>query len=208
MLTYLTTAALVLAVNLMPALGPPTWAVLVFIRLTWHVSVPALVALGAVSAAGGRFLLAWATRRVRHRLPPKRVANLEAAGNYLRGHRAGSAVGFALFVLSPIPSAQLFEAAGLLAVPLVPLTLAFCVGRIVSYSIYVGSASLAEASLGEQFRKALVSPYSIAIQVVLIAVMVLLARVNWAETLTRGRHPRPTEAAVDDPHPPEDEVPR
>ena len=44
-------------------------------------------------------------------------------------------------------SAQLFIAAGLLEVRLLPLTAAFFAGRLVSYSLYVGGASLAKHSL-------------------------------------------------------------
>jgi hypothetical protein len=83
----------------------------------------ALVIIGAVCAGAGRLCLALVTRAFRHRLGPERLANLRrAAGDSVRSHRVGSVLGLALFALSPVPSAQLFEAAGLLDVPLLPLT--------------------------------------------------------------------------------------
>ena len=42
-------------------------------------------------------------------------------------NRAGSIAGLALFALSPLPSAQLFIAAGVTGVRLLPLTAAFFV---------------------------------------------------------------------------------
>jgi hypothetical protein len=190
---YLAVAAVVLGVNLLPAFGPPTWAVLVLFKLQWDLDAVPLVIVGAVAAATGRLLLAMATRRLKPHLPARSVANLEANGALLTGHRAGSIVGLALFAVSPLPSAQLFEAAGLLDVPLVPLTVAFFAGRLVSYSLYVGAASLAQANLGQLFESVFTSPWSWAVEIALLAGLVLLAQVNWAERLhlRRQRRHRP-----------------
>lgn len=43
--------ALVFGVNLLPAFGPPTWAVLVFLRLNLDVPAVPLVIVGALAAA-------------------------------------------------------------------------------------------------------------------------------------------------------------
>ena len=184
---YLAVAAIVFAVNLLPAFGPPTWAVLVLLKLHWHLQPVPLVLIGAVAAGAGRLVLALATRRFRTRLPAKSVANLEANGSYLLGHKARSVTGLGLFAVSPLPSAQLFEAAGLLNVPLVPLTLAFFAGRLVSYSLYIGAASVAEANLGQVLLSVFRSPYSWAAEILLLAALVLLAQVNWADRLRRRK---------------------
>jgi hypothetical protein len=185
---YLAVAGIVFGVNLLSALGPPTWAVLVLFKLHWNLDPAPLVLVGAVAAGLGRFLLATATRQVRGRLSAKSVANLRANGAYVMGHKARSVGGLALFAVSPLPSAQLFEAAGLLDVPLLPLTVAFFVGRLVSYSIYIGVSSLAEANLGQVFRSALTSPYSWLLEIALLVGLVLLARVDWADRLNRRRN--------------------
>src|SRR5829696_3293754 len=145
---YLVATACIFAVNLPPAFGPPTWAVLVFFRLNSDLAAVPLVLFGALAAAGGRLALAVASRRLRGRFSPERLASLEAAKDVLTGDRRKAAGGLALFALSPVPSAQLFVAAGLLNVRLIPLTAAFFTGRLVSYSLYVGGASLAKDSFG------------------------------------------------------------
>jgi uncharacterized membrane protein YdjX (TVP38/TMEM64 family) len=100
--------------------------------------------------------------------------------------KRASAIGLGLFALSPVPSAQLFEAAGLTDVNLVPLTLAFFGGRVVSCSIYVaGASALKSSSVGDEFRNSLTSPTGIALQVVMIVALVLLARVDWRAHLHR-----------------------
>jgi hypothetical protein len=186
---YVAVAAIVFAVNLLPAFGPPTWAVLVLLKLHWHLAPVPLVLVGAVAAAAGRFVLATGTRRLRPHLPAKTVANLEANGTLVLSHRAGSIVGLAIFAVSPLPSAQLFEAAGLLDVPLVPLTAAFFAGRLVSYSLYVGAASIAQANLGQVFESVFTSPWSWLVEIALLIGLVLVAQVNWAQRLGRSHAP-------------------
>jgi membrane protein YqaA with SNARE-associated domain len=132
-MAYLVALACIFGVNLLPAFGPPTWAVLVFFKLNSDLAAVPLVLGGAVAAASGRLLLAHAARRVRGRFSPKRLESLAAAQQALAGDRRRELGGLALFALSPLPSAQLFVAAGLLEVPLLALTTAFFAGRLVSY---------------------------------------------------------------------------
>jgi membrane protein YqaA with SNARE-associated domain len=189
---YLLAALAIFAVNLLPAFGPPTWAALVFLHLNFGLEPAIVVPLGATAAASGRYVLALGSRRLRGRFSAERIESLEAARAALEGSRAGTFAGLGLFALSPVPSAQLFIAAGLLAVPLVPLTLAFFAGRLVSYTLYVAAATVAADSIGEIVGDSLTSPLGIALQLAMLAGLVLLLRVDWAERLgTRGdRGPR------------------
>jgi membrane protein YqaA with SNARE-associated domain len=183
-------AAVVLGVNLLPAFGPPTWSVLVLFRLRSHLNPVALVIVGALAAGLGRFLLAEACRRLRGRLSEKHTANLTAAKKALTSSRRGSLVGMALFAISPIPSAQLFEAAGFMDVKLVPLVLIFFVGRLASYAFYVaGASAVKNTDFGRLVSSSLTSPVGVAIQVVLLLGVVALARVDWAKRLGHTQLP-------------------
>lgn len=166
--------AVVFAVNLLPAFGPPTWAVLVFFSLDFDLPAVPLVLGGALAAASGRFLLASGARRLRPRLSPARLESVERAQEALSSDRKRTAAGLGLFALSPVPSGQLFVGAGLMTVPLLPLTAAFFAGRIVSYSIYVGVASVAENSLGDIVVDALTSPLGMGLQVLMLLALGLL----------------------------------
>jgi uncharacterized membrane protein YdjX (TVP38/TMEM64 family) len=188
MTTYLLMVGVVFGVNLLPAFGPPTWSVLVYFRLTSDIAAVPLVVVGAVAAASGRLALASIARHFRPRLSERRRQSLESAEVALTRGNTRGVLGLGLFALSPVPSAQLFVAAGLLTVPLIPLTLAFFAGRIVSYSIYVGGASLAKNSIGDVFVKSLTSPLGIALQLVMLVGLVALLRVDWTKRLGgRGR---------------------
>jgi membrane protein YqaA with SNARE-associated domain len=182
--TYLLAVAVVFGVNLMPAFGPPTWALLVYFRYAHHLPIVPLVLLGALAAASGRLVLAYVFFHLRRKLPKRYVSNMAAAGKAMQRDRKRSALGLGLFALSPVPSAQLFEGAGLAGVPLLPLTGAFFVGRLISYSLYVGGAIAVESTpVGELVKKSFTSSWGIAIQVALLVALVLLGRVDWGKRL-------------------------
>ena len=184
MTDYLILFAIVLGVNLMPAFGPPTWSIIVLFGFNSDLPVPAIVGTGAAAAALGRYALAHGTRLLRHWMSNKTRRNLAAAKEALEKNRRRGFLALGLFALSPVPSAQLFEAAGLAGVRLLPFTLAFFAGRLVSYSIYAGGAKAVEhLTIGDTFRDSLTSPLGIGLQVLMLAGLVVLAKVDWAKVL-------------------------
>ena len=184
MLELLTLFAIVFGVNLMPAFGPPTWAILVLYTLNTQIHPALLIPVAALAAASGRLLLALAFRLLGNKLPKKYRSNLAAAKEAMEKNRRNAILALGLFALSPVPSAQLFEAAGLAGVRLLPFTLAFFLGRAVSYSIYVfTTAGLRATSLGDTFKEAITSPWGIALQVAMLIGLVLFARIDWAKWL-------------------------
>jgi uncharacterized membrane protein YdjX (TVP38/TMEM64 family) len=187
MTEYLILFAIVFGVNLLPAFGPPSWSIIVLYGLNTDLPVPAIVGTGAVAAALGRFCLAHATRLFRGWLSAKSRRNLEAARAALEHNKRRGLLALGLFALSPVPSAQLFEAAGLTGVKLLPFTLAFFAGRLVSYSIYAGGAAAVEhLTIADTFRDSLTSPLGIALQVVMLAALVALAKVDWTRFLPKA----------------------
>jgi len=182
--TLLIFFAIVLAVNLMPAFGPPTWSVIVFYILNTDLPLAPIIMTGAIAAASGRFLLANGFRLLGNRVSQKTQNNLAAARTLFERNQRNSYIALGLFALSPVPSAQLFEAAGLAKVKLVKFTLAFFLGRLVSYSIYALSAKgLKQSSLGAALMDNLSNPISIIIQLVLIGALIAITRINWERYL-------------------------
>jgi uncharacterized membrane protein YdjX (TVP38/TMEM64 family) len=100
----------------------------------------------------------------------------------------GRSVALGLFALSPLPSAQLFEAAGLAGVNLPRFTAAFFVGRTVSYSIYAATAKkIRESSIGDAFGDAFSSGWGISLQIAMIALLLGLTFINWESLLGKLR---------------------
>lgn len=178
----------VFGVNLLPAFGPPTWAVLVAFRLHADLHPVALVVLGAIAAASGRYALAVGTRRCRRWLPLHRRQQLSALQQRLSARKAGVVAGLALFAVSPVPSAQLFMAAGLLDLPLRGFTAAFFAGRVVSYAGYVTAATLVARSYGDIATESLRSPLAVVVQLALLA---LVAALPFVRVRRATVHPAP-----------------
>lgn len=192
----------VLAVNLLPAFGPPTWSVLVIFILNKHLPTMAVVLTGASAAAVGRYLLARAFRLASSHLSERSRHNLLAARHMIERSRGKTALALGLFALSPLPSAQLFEAAGLLRIRLLAFTGAFFAGRLVSYLIYASTAAkIRETSIGDVFRAELGQPLGIALQITLIGLLFGLTRLNWTKWFAGSaprmrKEPRSVEAHV------------
>ncbi len=189
-LHLLAVIGVVFAINLLPAFGPPTWAVLVFARLHWQdVPAAALIAGGALAAIAGRMILAVGTRKLRGRLPPERRTSLEALGQTLARSKTGVLASLAVFVFSPLPSAQMFMAAGLADIRLAPLAGAFLIGRSISYTGYVTAATAAEETVHRLLSQGLTSPSAIAVQLASLAAVVLMIRIDWIKVIdwTRAR---------------------
>ena len=174
---------IVFAIHLAPAFTPPTWPLIVLYSLRTPLPLPLLVVAAALAAGRGRYVLARLSNLLAHRFPAKTRRNLDAAHQLIEQHRAGRAVGLALFALTPVPSAQLFEAAGLAGVRLWPCTAMFVIGRIGFYALYASAARQVQASgMFDKFG----SPVAIAIQIAVIIALVLLTRVDWSRWLTRN----------------------
>jgi len=183
---YLILFLIVLGINLLPAFGPPTWSVIVIYGLNSNLPTAWIVLSGALAAALGRYLLAQGFRRLGGRLPERQRRNLAAARGALETKRRNVILALGLFALSPLPSAQLFEAAGLAGVRLLGFTAAFFVGRTVSYSIYAASAKgIRKSRIGDVFADSLISPWGVGLQVVMIAVVVAFAQIDWKRFLNR-----------------------
>ena len=176
---YLIILLVVFGVNLLPAFGPPTWTLLVVARWQWHLNPVGLVALGVLGAGTGRFLLAHAARALREHFPQRYRDNLARVEERLTSRRRRWSLMFALFVVSPLPSAQLFLAAGLLDLRILPLSLAFMLGRIVTYSLYLSAAVAVDHSFGSVLRDVWGSPWAIALQLLLLGLVVALPMLPW-----------------------------
>ena len=188
MTDYLILFAIVLAVNLMPAFGPPTWSIIVIYGLNTQMPLAGLVLTAAVGAATGRFFLAHGFRLLRDHIPVKWKRNAEAAGRLLQEKRRNVIVALGLFALSPVPSAQLFEAAGLAGVRILPFTAAVVAGRLVSYTLYgAGAKGIQNTDLGDAFRDNLTSPVGIALQAAMLGQLVLLMKVDWEKKFGGGK---------------------
>ena len=117
--------ATVLGLNVLPAFAPPTWSVIVLFKFHYNLNTALLALVGAIASTIGRTLLAIGTRKLSRFIPIDTRENLTMGGAYLESMLGLKWLWFLLFAISPLPSAQLFEAAGLLSLNLKRIAIAF-----------------------------------------------------------------------------------
>ncbi len=180
---FVTILGLVYLLNLLPAFAPPTWLVLSYVAVVYHVPVVWLALVGAVAATLGRLTLARLSNIIirKHLLTKSQQANVDVIRHELE-HRATLTFSvFLFYAFSPFPSNQLFIAYGLTGLPLRIIGLAFFLGRIVSYLFWAFTASelarhnvYVRLSAGKFF-----STYFIIGQLFALFTIYAFTKINW-----------------------------
>ena len=157
---------------------------IVIYSINTRTPAPTIVLVAALATASGRFLLARVFRLLASHVSEETKRNVAAARVEFERKKRNLMIALGLFVLSPVPSAPLFEAAGLAKVPLLGFTAVIFVGCTISYSIYLlTTKNIESTNVGEVFRQAITSPFGIALQVATIVLLVGFTRIDWAKHL-------------------------
>lgn len=188
-ISWLMILGIVIGVNVVPLIMPPTWVVLAFFHLRWDVPVLPLAIVGALGATTGRGLLALLSRAFGLRFIPRRwQQNIETLVEGIRNHRGASWVSMGLFALGPVPTDHLFIAAGIARAPLPPLLAIFGVSRFVSYLLWVSVAKTTTDSIGKLLRPSFGGGIALAAQILGFVLLIVMMQVDWARILrSRGR---------------------
>ena len=175
---YLILFGMVLAVGIIPAFGPPSWVFALFFYHKYHLAFWAVVLATAFATALGRVLLAILTARFKDRIPARYKRNLEYTKTLLQKRQSATKLVVGVFLLSPLPSAQLFEAAGLLNVRIFPLGLAFFAGRLVSLSLYLAFSHLVAVNFTNLWESGFSSWWAIVYEVLALLLLVAMLRMR------------------------------
>ena len=178
------------ALNVVPAFMPPTWVMLAYFHLYHGLPVVPLAVVGALGASTGRAILALGSRAFGARfLPAAWSGNIVALVETLQSQPTLAVSSLALFALGPVPSNQLFIAAGLARAPLPPILLVFGIARCISYVLWVSAAQLADQSLREALGSRVGGWGMIAIQLAGFAVIIVAMQIDWRRLLQKWRLP-------------------
>lgn len=165
---------------------------LVYSELQFELHPVGLILTGALAATSGRAVLAYGMRGLAPRLPARYVANMESAGRFFTRNKPLAYGTVATFFFSPLSSAQLFAAAGIMRnVALKPLLVVFFLSKVISYSVYVfGTHTLKTTDFGQLVIDQMTSPWGIAIQIVLVLAVVAIGLKDWNHLGKSGESPR------------------
>lgn len=175
----------IFVINVVPALMPPTWSVIAFFYIHGHLPLLPLAIGGAVMSSAGRYVLARGSQWLAPRLlSHQRRANLRHLGAWLN-RKAAVATPLAVLAFSfgPIPSNEVFIAAGLTEARLGPILGAFFVGRAISYYVLPLGARTVVNHVEDLFSLQARSIGAIVLQIVALALLVLLTRIDWPKLL-------------------------
>lgn len=181
---------LAVVLNVVPAFMPPTWAVLAYFHLYHALPVVPLAIVGALGATTGRALLAMGSRAFGARfVPAPWRANIEGLVETLQAQPTLAISSLVLFALGPLPSNQLFIAAGLARAPLAPILLVFGVARCISYVVWISAAEAADRSLRDVLGPRIGGWQVIMVQIAGFALIFLLLRIDWRRVLGKWWSP-------------------
>lgn len=188
LIPYLLLSVFIFAINLFPAFMPPTWTILAFFAIKYNLNLTALVLIGATMATCGRIGLYTLSRRhLLPRLPGNIKSNYSALGKLLRSHKKLTIPAIFGYAFLPIPSNQVFIAAGLANFSLNILASCFLLGRLISYTFWVSLTH----RISDNLESSLISHYShwqtLALELGSLLILVLISKIPWQNFLKTHR---------------------
>lgn len=182
-LSYLGAFLVLLGMNALPILMPPSWIVL----STFHAFDPTLnlVALSVIGATGstiGRFLLKNISGFFRKFVGPEQQSNLDVIGNFLNQKRYGYILASFLFAATPLPTNMLFIAYGLMKAKSFGLYVGFWFGRVFSYYVMLSISKIVLTPFLQIFEERYVG--ILLLDGIGICSIFLFASINWTLLIT------------------------
>lgn len=175
---YLSLALGITFLNFVPLFMPPTWMVLSFFYLHFHLAFAPTLIIGALSATIGRYILARSSKKYfSHFLSSQTQADLALTGQFINRKKIIALPLLMLFyAFSPIPSNQFFIAAGLINADLPLICLSFFLGRLMSYSFWLAVAHHTATNIQTIISEHLIRPQTYLIELATFVFLYFLQR--------------------------------
>lgn len=177
---------IVFALNVVPALAPPTWAVLSFFYISRQQDIWLLVAIGVSASTCGRFLLAklsgYFTSRFAGSEKKREFREIERRLASRPWEKFAFTV---IYALSPLPSNALFIAFGATKTRLREVLAGFVVGRTASYLFLVFTTEKVFSSMNSTFAGN-ATLWTIMIEVIGVIAVVGFFAFDWGKLISVG----------------------
>jgi uncharacterized membrane protein YdjX (TVP38/TMEM64 family) len=183
--------AIAFGINLVPAFMPSTWMVLAFFRIEFGLPILPLTLGGALFSGLGRIVLARGSTLFK-RAVLKRDAELEEIKEYLDARRNYVGLATMTYCLMPLPTNNLFIAAGMIEVSMVRVMAGFWVGRVIADTFYVWTTDRAFGSFESVFEQFYQDWTVVLVQSASLVGALLLLLLPWPRWILRAfrRHDR------------------
>lgn len=186
MMDYLILGIFVFGLNIIPVFAPPTWMVLAFYFLKFHLNVIPVILIGATAAVLGRTVLYFlAKSEFKLLLPLKSRENLSDLGKYIQSREHLTLSMIAVYAFFPLPSNQTFIAAGLADISIKLIAFSFFVGRLISYSFWITASHKIIDSLEGMFERHYANTANIIVQIIGFLVIYFISTIHWKSFLKK-----------------------
>lgn len=183
---YVFLASVVLGINVIPAFMPPTWTILAFFVTKYDLQILPVVLIGATFATLGRIILAHLSQNYFRRfLSNNSQENYASIGEFLNSHHKITVPLVIAYAFLPIPSNNVFIAAGLAKMRIGLLAASFFVGRLISYTFWVSLTQKLADNLADLFSRQYAETGSIILQIVGLVLLYLLGKIAWKKILNK-----------------------
>jgi membrane protein YqaA with SNARE-associated domain len=175
---------IVFLINVVPAMAPPTWAVLSFFYISSPQNIFLLVAIGVTASTAGRFALAKASYFVTQKFADKKKKmEFSAIEKKLEGKTSQKFIFTLIYSLSPLPSNALFIAFGATKTKLMEVLTAFLLGRTISYLFLIFTTQKVFSSL-EATMQGNASMWTIMIEIIGVIAVLAFFLVDWNKLIS------------------------
>jgi hypothetical protein len=181
---FVVAMVVVFLINLSPGFMPSTWMVLAFFYIQFDLPLLPLAICGALVSGAGRFCLAKGSGWFTDHFMSKKKEDLRDLGGYLERKR-GLVAGFVfVYSLLPLPTTNLFLAAGMTRVNLAYVLAGFYAARLPADLFWIWTANATFQSLDEVFAKS-GNLIAIVLQAGALLSVALLYFLPWSKWLKR-----------------------
>ena len=185
MLEYLVAFAIVVVLNVVPLLMPPTWLVLAFFYKNFMFDALLLALVGAVASTTGRAMLSYLGTYFRRFTNTERKRDMDIVGKAAKHHPIKSFLVTFLFSLSPFPSNVYFIGVGLAKARSVPIFTGFFTGRLISYYALIRAAQVLFNSIEEIIAGKLAQ--MLIIDAAGVIFMLIFLMIDWSLLMQKRR---------------------
>lgn len=185
-LSYLWVFLILIGINAIPILMPPSWMIL----STFHVDDPkldilALTITGATGSLIGRIILLQISKHFRIFISKEKISNLDHLHEFFKRKKYGYFLASFLYSLSPLPSNVMFITYGIMKVRSLGIFTGFWLGRIVSYYIIIATSNVVLRPLMESFSNHLIG--IIMTDAVGMLSIIAFSSINWFKIITERK---------------------
>jgi len=183
---YIILASIVLGMNIIPIFMPPTWTVLAFFVAKYNLLTFPAVLIGATFATLGRSILAAISAKYFRRfLSEDSRENYLTIGKYLNTHQKFTIPLIITYAFLPIPSNDVFIAAGLAKVNIKLLAFSFFSGRIISYAFWIGATRHLADNLEDIFNSHYGNLGVVGLELIGLVIIYLVGKIGWKRILKK-----------------------